>query len=379
MSTSPTSNDPLAGLLVVTLEQAVAAPLCSARLRHAGARVIKIERAAGDFARNYDSAALGESSYFTWLNQGKESLVLDIKAATDQNLLHSILAQADVFIQNLAPGALAKLSLDSESLRAQYPRLITCDISGYGDAEAARHLKAYDLLVQAESGLISVSGGPGEPGRVGISLCDIGTGVSAHAAILEALIQRGITGQGSAVKVSLFDVAAEWMTVPFIHAAHGNGAPERAGLHHPSIAPYGAYRTADKVATLVSIQNEREWLRFCESVLLDTEVATDPLFATNNLRIQNREALDQRIYDAIGALDAAAFRQRLIDGNIAYGGLNSVEDLTRHVALRQLVLGTTEGKTLSTPAHPWSRKVQENLRTPAIGEHTDAIKRQFKT
>jgi len=377
LSSSPNTNNPLNGLLVVSLEQAVAAPLCSARLRHAGARVIKVERSGGDFARNYDQAALGESSYFTWLNQGKESLVMDIKAPTDQRLLHNILAHADVFIQNLAPGALAKLNLDSQTLRSRYPRLITCDISGYGDSEAASHLKAYDLLVQAESGLISISGGPGEAGRIGISLCDIGTGVSAHAAILEALIKRGITGKGSGVKVSLFDVAAEWMTVPFMHSAFGEGAPARAGLHHPSIAPYGAYQTADGVDTLVSIQNEREWVKFCAAVLLDDAVATDPRFASNNLRINNRKALDQRIYATIDSLNATEFRQRLINGNIAYGALNTVDDLLNHVALREQTLNTTSGQTLQVPAHPWSHADHSQLRTPTIGEHSDAIRQQF--
>jgi len=377
LSSSPNTNNPLDGLLVVSLEQAVAAPLCSARLRHAGARVIKVERSGGDFARNYDQAALGESSYFTWLNQGKESLVMDIKAATDQRLLHNILAHADVFIQNLAPGALAKLDLDSQTLRSRYPRLITCDISGYGDSEAASHLKAYDLLVQAESGLISISGGPGEAGRIGISLCDIGTGVSAHAAILEALIKRGITGKGSGVKVSLFDVAAEWMTVPFMHSAFGEGAPARAGLHHPSIAPYGAYQTADGIDTLVSIQNEREWVKFCAAVLLDEAVATDPRFASNNLRINNRNALDQRIYATIDSLNATEFRQRLINGNIAYGALNTVHDLLNHVALREQTLNTTSGQTLQVPAHPWSHADHSQLRTPTIGEHSDAIRQQF--
>lgn len=376
-SSSQTQTLPLDGLLVVALEQAVAAPVCSSRLRHGGARVIKIERHSGDFARAYDTAASGESSYFTWANQGKESLTMDIKAADDQALFHRLLEQADVFIQNLAPGALGKLNLDSESLRRLYPRLITCDISGYGESEAASHLKAYDLLVQAESGLVSISGGPGEPGRIGISLCDIGTGVTAHAAILEALIQRGITGKGAALKVSLFDVAAEWMTVPFMHAAYGQGAPIRQGLHHPSIAPYGAYRTNDGTDTLISIQNEREWVSFCRAVLQDEGVATDKRFESNNARINNREALDERIYASIGALDAQAFRQRLIEGNIAFGGLNSVDALLEHVALRQQTVQTTEGTTLNVPAHPWSTAQHHDLRSPILGEHSSAIRQEF--
>ncbi len=355
----------------------MAAPVCSSRLRHGGARVIKIERSTGDFARAYDSAAKGESSYFTWTNQGKESLTLDIKTDDDQQLFHRLLSRADVFIQNLAPGALGKLDLDSETLRQLYPRLITCDISGYGESDAASHLKAYDLLVQAESGLVSISGGPGEPGRIGISLCDIGTGVTAHAAILEALIKRGITGQGSGLKISLFDVAAEWMTVPYMHAAFGQGAPVRQGLHHPSIAPYGAYRTADKVDTLLSIQNEREWVQFCQAVLHDSSIATDPRFESNNQRINNREALDEKIYAAIGSLDAQQFRQRLVEGNIAYGGLNDVDDLLEHVALRQQTVHTTHGSALAIPAHPWSTADHSNLRAPVLGEHSTAIRQEF--
>ena len=370
-------NSPLAGLLVVSLEQAVAAPVCSARLRDAGARVIKIERSVGDFARAYDTAACGESSYFTWNNQGKESLVLDIKDEHDQRLLHNILAKADVFIQNLAPGALEKLSLDSASLRALYPRLITCDISGYGGSAEVKHLKAYDLLVQAETGLVSISGGPGEPGRIGISLCDIGTGVTAHAAILEALIQRGITGKGSAVAVSLFDVAAEWMTVPFIHSRYGDGAPTRQGLFHPSISPYGTYRTRDGVDTLVAIQNEREWVRFCESVLLDSSVAQAPEFRTNAERVKNRARLDELIMQSIGEIDASDFRARLADGAIAFGALNSVEDLVEHIALRTRESKTSSGQTLQIPAHPFKHHDSDTGRTPTIGEHTEQIRQEF--
>ena len=230
-------HTPLDGLLVVSLEQAVAAPYCSSRLADAGARVIKIERPEGDFARGYDKAAKGLSSYFVWLNRGKQSLVADIKQPEDAALLHRILARADVFIQNLAPGAAARAGFGSEALRERYPRLITVDISGYGDTGDYATMKAYDLLVQAESGLAMITGHPAGPGRVGVSACDIACGMAAHAGVLEALIERGITGRGKGLKVSLFDGMADWMNVPLLFYEGTGEAPERLGLAHPSICP----------------------------------------------------------------------------------------------------------------------------------------------
>ena len=224
---------PLDGLLVVSVEQALAAPLCTARLAEAGARIIKIERAEGDFARGYDKAAKGDSSYFVWTNQGKESVVLDYRTPDDSALLHALIAKADVLVQNLAPGAMIRAGFGSEEMRKKHPKLITCDISGYEESPEMAAMKAYDLLVQAETGMVSISGGPGEMGRIGVSVCDIGAGMTAHAGVLEALIQRGITGTGSGVAVSLFDVAAECMTVPLIHYETGAGAPTRQGLRPP--------------------------------------------------------------------------------------------------------------------------------------------------
>lgn len=256
---------PLEGLLVVSIEQALAAPLCTARLVEAGARVIKIERAEGDFARGYDQAANGASSYFTWTNQGKESVVLNFREQEDGELLEQLLGKADVFIQNLAPGAMARAGFGSERLRRDYPRLITLDISGYGEREAVSHLKAYDFLIQAESGLTGISGGVNEMGRIGVSICDIGAGMTAHAAVLEALMMRERTGEGAALAVSLFDVAADWMSVPLIHQEYGKGAPKRVGLKHPSMAPYGAFETREGALTLISIQNDREWPRLLRS------------------------------------------------------------------------------------------------------------------
>ncbi len=258
--------EPLDNILVVALEQAVAAPYCTAKFADAGARVIKIERPEGDFARRYDKYVKGLATYFVWLNRGKESIVLDIKAADDAALLHRILAKADVFIQNLAPGAAARAGFGAESLRAHYPRLVTCDISGYGEDGPYRDMKAYDLLVQAESGLASVTGGPEGPGRVGVSVCDIATGLAAYSAILEALYERERTGRGSGVALSLFDVMADWMSVPLLQYLHSGTAPARVGMNHPSIAPYGAYPTQGE-PIVISIQNEREWRAFCEGVL----------------------------------------------------------------------------------------------------------------
>ncbi|HUN40177.1 MAG TPA: CaiB/BaiF CoA-transferase family protein, partial [Acetobacteraceae bacterium] len=260
-------SQPLSNLLVVSIEQAVAAPYCSSRLADAGARVIKIERPEGDFARGYDKAANGLSSYFVWLNRGKQSLVADIKDPGDAALLRRMLSCADVFIQNLAPGAAARSGFGSDDLRERYPRLITVDISGYGDTGDYATMKAYDLLVQAESGLAMITGHPAGPGRVGVSACDIACGMAAHAGVLEALIERGITGRGKGLKVSLFDGMADWMNVPLLFYEGTGNAPQRLGLAHPSICPYGAFATADGALVLISIQNEREWVEFCAKFL----------------------------------------------------------------------------------------------------------------
>ena len=368
-------SGPLAGITVVAVEQAVAAPICTARLVDAGARVIKIERPEGDFARRYDDAAGGDSSYFGWANQGKESIVVDIKDPVDAALLHRMIAAADVFLQNLAPGALDRLGFGSDALRAAHPRLITCDISGYGDAPKVLAKRAYDLLVQAESGLIAVSGGPGELGRIGVSICDIGTGVTAYGAILEALIGRSVTGVGERLRVSLFDVAAEWMTVPFVqHAADGVG-PNRVGLHHPTIAPYGAYATADGSLTLISIQNEREWVRLCAEVLDSAELATDPRFDSNAARVANRPELEPIVCAIVVGLDRDTFRARLDAAAIAWGGVNTLDDLATHAALRTRTATSSFGVDFVLPAHP--ARVTAHGYVPTIGAHSDALRAEF--
>src|SRR5262245_48419028 len=321
---------PLSGLLVVSLEQAVAAPYCSCKLADAGARVIKIERAEGDFARGYDKAAKGQSSYFVWLNRGKESLVLDIKRDEDAALLARMVAKADIFIQNLMPGAASRAGFGSAELRKKFPKLITCDISGFGDEGPYATRKSYDLLVQAETGLCAVTGRPEGPGRVGVSVCDIAAGMYAYQAILEALTKRGRDGVGSAIKVSLFDGMADWMTVPLMHQDYGSGAPTRVGLNHPSVSPYGAYAAKDGTPVLISIQNEREWVVFCSEILGDASLASHPEFNSNVLRVKNRPALNKFIEAAFATLPVEALCAKLANAQIAFGRVNGVDGLSQH-------------------------------------------------
>jgi crotonobetainyl-CoA:carnitine CoA-transferase CaiB-like acyl-CoA transferase len=371
------ATPPLAGLLVVALEQAVAAPMASCRLADAGARVIKIERPDGDFARGYDRAGNGGSSYFSWLNRGKESLVLDIKDAADAALLHRVLERADVFIQNLAAGAAERAGFGSKQLRAKYPRLITCDISGYGEDGPYARMKAYDLLVQAESGLASVSGPPGNPARIGVSVCDIATGVSAALAIHEALRRRDRTGHGEGVAISLFDVIAEWMTVPLLHYDYLGAAPVNMGMAHPTVAPYGAFSTADRRTLIISVQNDREWHSFARDVLRDASLAADARFATNVDRVSHRRELDDLIQACFGSMSQAAVVERLLAAQIAFGTANDVAELSVHPQLRRIEIGSEHG-VVSMPAHPLLASAWPVYgRVPAIGEHTEAIRREF--
>ena len=368
----------LDGILVVALEQAVAAPYASSRLADAGARVIKIERPEGDFARGYDRAAKGQSSYFVWLNRGKESLVLDIKRPDDKALLGRIVARADVFIQNLAPGAAERAGFGADDLRRKYPRLIVCDISGYGEDNSYRDMRAYDMLVQAESGLASVTGGPEAPARVGVSVCDIAAGMYAQSAILEALLRRGQTGTGETIKVSLFDGMADWMAVPLIHHDYGGHAPERIGLRHPSVAPYESFATADGGRIVISIQNEREWARFAERILGNPEWATDGRFADNVARVKNRAHWAPAIARVFAGATREAMARKLKDAEIAHGFVNSIPEFSRHPALRRAETPTPEGP-VAVPAPPARRPGDgASLRpVPALGEHSAAIRREF--
>ncbi len=370
----------LDGILVVSVEQAVAAPLCSCRLADAGARVIKVERAEGDFARGYDAAVHGESAYFVWLNRGKESAVIDLKDDGDKALLHRLVARADVFIQNLLPGAAARAGFDPAELRRRHSRLITCSITGYGDSGPYSQRKAYDLLIQAESGLASVTGSPDAPGRVGVSLSDIVCGLNAHAAILEALYRRERTSEGAAITLSLFDATAETMAmaVPLLHHDYAGRAPRRLGLAHPSIAPYGVFETADGRPLLVAIQNEREWRDLCSAVLRQPALADDPRFKTNNDRVANRQALDAIVAATCRRHAYAALIDLLQSAGIAFGAVNDVAGLGRHPHLRRLTVATPTGEArLPAPPAIFAGEQPAPAAVPALGQHTQAIRREF--
>jgi len=374
------NNLPFNDITVIALEQAVAAPFCTSRLAEGGARVIKVERSGGDFARNYDDAAKGESSYFVWVNQGKESLELDLKNADDQTLLMRIVAKADVFIQNLAPGATKRLGFGSDDLREKFPRLITCDISGYGESGSYQKMKAYDFLVQCETGLVSISGAPEAPGRVGVSVCDIGAGMNALIGIQQALFARERNGIGSGVKVSLFDTLADWMMVPAIHQQYGNGAPQPAGMRHPSIAPYGGFESADGETIAISIQNEREWLNLCENVLIDGSIASNPRFDSNNKRVQNRAVLDGLVQAYFAKHSTEELCEKLLSAGIAFGKVNSVEGLLNHPQLRTRNVKLHNGESIELIAPPVQSTTGGDQSLPYVpksGEHSDSLRREF--
>src|SRR6266849_1023635 len=357
----------LEGMLVVALEQAVAAPLCTSRLADAGARIIKIERPEGDFARGYDQVAHGESAYFLWLNRGKESLTLDIKDPEDKALLLRMLARADVFVQNLAPGAAARAGFDPAELRARHPRLVTCSISGYGESGPYRDMKAYDMLIQAETGLADITGPPEAPGRVGVSVSDISAGLNSYAAILEALVRRERSGEGATLEVSLFDATAEWMAVPLMFQELTGKAPARVGINHPSIAPYGAFLTADGKGIVISIQNEREWAWLCRDILGRPELGSDPRFYNISQRVANRPEVDRIVQNEFPRFDRAALGARLKAAGIAFGNLNTVGDFAQHPHLRRLTVEIPEGP-VSMPCPPARGLVEARSHSvPAVG------------
>ncbi len=350
---------PLKGLKVVAVEQAVAAPFASSRLADAGADVVKIERPEGDFARGYDAVAAGQSSYFVWLNRGKRSLTLDLASPAGKAALATELEDADVLIQNLKVGSLAKLGFGPAALAKTHPKLIVCSISGYGESGPMADRKAYDLLIQAETGLCSITGGPSEPSRVGISIVDIATGATAYSAILEALIQRGITGKGSLISVSMFDVMADWLTVPLLNH-EGGKTPQRVGLAHPSIAPYGAFKTRSGAPILISIQSDREWARLCADFLGDETLIADPCFATNLARVANRSETDRIVADAFRRMDAAEATAVLARADIAFASVNDMAQLSVHDHLRRMTVDTPNGP-VSFPA-PGARVAGEERR-----------------
>ena len=368
---------PLAGVLVVSLEQAVAVPMASRRLADAGARVIKLERPEGDFARAYDTVAHGQSAYFVWLNRGKESVRVDLSNPKDLALFDALLAKADVFMQNLKPGALARLGYPFQALRERFPKLIICSVSGYGESGPNAGRKAYDLLVQAEAGLAAITGGPEAPGRVGVSVVDVATGMNAYEAILEALIGRGKTGEGCDIRVSMFDTVAEWMAVPLLHAEAGS-PPKRIGLAHPSISPYGVFLTQDDVPILISIQNEREWLAFVRGVLKQPGLVRDERFATGVARLANRSATDGLVAACFGALPAADVIALLNGADIAYGQVSDLDALLAHASLRRIGVATPAGEVmLPAPATRVQGVHQTFAGVPALGVNDASVRAEF--
>jgi crotonobetainyl-CoA:carnitine CoA-transferase CaiB-like acyl-CoA transferase len=368
----------LEGILVVALEQAVAAPLATSRLADAGARVIKVERPEGDFARAYDHFVHGESAYFVWINRGKESICLDLRQTDDLAILKAMIARADVFVQNLSPGAAARLGVGAESMREANPRLIYVSISGYGEDGPYRDQKAYDMLIQGESGLLSVNGTPESSARVGISVCDIAAGENAYAAILQSLLARQKSGEGRVIEVSLFHTMADWMNVPYLQARYGGKAPARVGLRHPSIAPYGAFTCADDRQILLSVQNDREWASFCENVLGRPELATDMRYGTNVARVAHGPELDALISPVLGALEREAAIVRLTAAGIACGRLSTLEDLQAHPQARRIVVDSPTG-----PIEMMGRGVRFDEgaasfgAVPSLGEHSQVLRREF--
>ena len=373
-----TAKGDLEGLLVVSVEQAAAAPYTSMKLAEAGARVVKVERPEGDFARLYDADAKGWSSDFVWLNQGKESICLDLKKDGDKELLKAMAAKADVFIQNLMPGAFDRLGLPLGAMRERNPGLVTCSISGYGGDGPWSGNKAYDLLIQAESGLAGISGGPGEAGRIGVSICDIAAGMTSYQAILQALYGRHRSGKGRHIEVSLFHAATDWMNVPYLQHHYGGKEIGRVGLHHPSIAPYGAYACEDGRQILFSIQNEREWARLCAEVLGDAGIATDPRFDSNINRVANRPALDAIILDAFGRAGRDEVADQLHRAGIAYGRLNGMEDLVDHPQARRITVRTSDGDIeLIGPGAVMEGMLAEGRVVPDLDAHGKALRGEF--
>ena len=371
---------PLDSMLVVSIDQAVAAPLAARHLADLGARVIKIERPdGGDFARHYDSAVNGIASHFVWLNRGKESVALDLKTPAGRDVLQRLLARADVFLHNLGPGAVERLGFGADTLTAQHPRLVVCTMSGYGSTGPYRDKRAYDLLVQSEAGLVSVTGTPEHPVKAGIPVADIASGMYAATNILGALLHRERFGAGCAFEVTMFDALVEWMGHPVYATDHTGINPPRVGLSHPVISPYDAYPTADGHEIVLGIQNDREWVRLATDVLRQPGLATDPDYATNVARVRNREQVDAVVGAAIGQLDIDAAVAALDAAHIANARLNTVVDLLDHPQLA----ARDRWRTVATPAGPVRalRSAVEPVgespmgAVPALGEHTDAVLR----
>ena len=370
---------PLKGITVISIEQAVAAPFATRQLADLGARVIKIERPGeGDFARRYDATVRGQSSHFVWLNRSKESLTLDLKHAEAPGILARLLERADVFVQNLVPGAAARLGLGASALRARYPRLIVCDISGYGADGPYSTKKAYDLLIQCETGVVSVSGTPDTPSKSGISVADIAAGMYGYSGVLTALYQREKSGQGAALEVSMFEALGEWMGYPAYFTAYGGTPPPRTGASHATICPYGPFRAAGGKRVFLGIQNEREWSKFCDEVLREPQLAADSRFRDNAARVKNRDELVRIIEGAFEAHDAAEVVRRLDRAGIACARLNGAQEFWDHPQLearnRWREVGSPAGPLRALLPPVTMEGVEPRMDPiPEVGEHTRAI------
>ena len=370
---------PLDHITVVSLEHAIAAPFCTRQLADLGARVIKVERPdVGDFARNYDQRARGASSHFVWVNRSKESLALDLKNPEHLLVIKQLIAKADVLVQNLAPGATARMGLDAKSLRAIHPRLIVCDISGYGNEGPYRDKKAYDLLIQSEAGYLSVTGTPETPSKSGNSIADIAAGMYAYTNILSALIQRDKTGEGAHIDISMLESLAEWMGFPMYYATDNEPPPPRTGASHATIYPYGPFLAGDGVSVMLGLQNEREWVRFCETVLQMPELASNSRFNTNSLRNQNRSELEGIILSVFASLTASQVIQRLDDAAIANARMNNMADLWAHPQLQ----ARKRWAQVDSPVGPLPALLPPGLQSgfeytmgpiPSVGQHNAKI------
>lgn len=365
-------------ILVVTLEHAVAAPYASCKLADAGARVIKVERPEGDFARGYDQLVKGASAYFVWINRGKESVCLDLKDKQDRDIFRNMLLKADVFIQNLGPGALDRLGLPIDELRSANPALIVCSISGYGSEGPMRGQKAYDLLIQAETGLSAINGTEHGPARVGVSVCDIAAGMTAYQAILQALIARAKSGEGREIEISLFHAMADWMNVPYLQYRYGNKAPSRMGLKHPTIAPYGVFTCNDGKEILISIQNDREWAKLCRDVLDQPGLANRAGWRTNSERVANRNAVDDLVSACFAKMDRDEALALLKQTGIAHGRLSDMDDVVSHPQNRLITVRVNgEDVELLAPGASVPGVKETFGEVPELGEHTDAVRSEF--
>lgn len=373
---------PLKGITVVSLEQAVAAPFASRQLADLGARVIKVERPAGDFARNYDTTVHGMASHFVWLNRSKESLTLDLKQDKEKGILEKILSEADVFIHNLAPGAVDRLGFNPASLKEKYPKLIICGISGYGTDGPYRDKKAYDLLIQCEAGLVSITGTEDTPSKAGISVADIAAGMYAYTGILTALISRSLTGEGSIIEVSMLEALGEWLGYPLYYSEYGDVEPKRTGASHATIYPYGPFLAKDDKQVFIAIQNEREWDLFCEKVLLNNDLAKDDRFNNNSRRVENSHILKTIIDEIFNELESEQVINRLEEAKIANARLNTIKEFIDHPQLkfrkRWEEVDSPVGKIKAL--HP--PVTFDNINTvmnpiPMVGQHNEKILKEF--